>query len=146
MKAGRAFVNVDAYSGVVAGVVVPRLADALCDVVFNDAEAVGVTARVGAGVVAGVEGNHLTAHRKPYLLTIQRDQIGLLLYGLGNKFSFEVVQIFSKILGHFEEGNFILGNFCEKLIYIPFQLLVTQPVVKNKARLYTRVTSKLVQS
>ena len=49
-------------------------------------------------------------------------------------------------MGHFEEGNFILGNFCEKLIYIPFQLLVTQPVVKNKARLYTRVTSKLVQS
>ena len=100
-RAAPAFVNVDAYSGVVAGVVVPRLADALCDVVFNDAEAVGVTARVGAGVVAGVEGNHLTAHRKPYLLTIQRDQIGLLLYGLGNKFSFEVVQIFSKIFGPF---------------------------------------------
>ena len=41
----------------------------------------------------------------------------------------------AKFLGHFEEGNFILGNFCEKLIYIPFQLLVTLPVVKNKARL-----------
>ena len=62
----RTLVDVDT-DAVVVSVVETDVADALGDVVFNDAVVVGVAASVGARIIPGVKRNHLACHGEPDL-------------------------------------------------------------------------------